>query len=666
MSFYDVKNIKIYRGPNYYLSQKGIVFDLKIAKAAESLKELTGMIARYLPAAKTWDTDDPISLFIETALEIQKLDMDLYAHLSTHTEIGDNLHEIALEIIDEYTGEDTIYLTEEFLNALIAGTTYDFDGQFQKLQAEFDKTHFGGPTLYSIVHAAYRARVPMFYLPLENQFQWGYGIRQRRGKSTTISTDGIKDTEFTCFKDVVKDFLNAAGFPVPKGGVFTRLDTAMKFAEKLSFPLVVKPVSGHKGQGVTTNIQSKQELSGAFSGLLKSGINDGIIVEQQVSGIDHRILCIGGKCAAVLKRIPAYVDGDGRHTIAELISEENATFFRRNNARSPLARIIVDDDLKAFLTLQNLTLNTIPKEGDRIFLRRVANISAGGVSINVTDETHPDNKKLAENIAAFLNVHALGIDVLADDIMKSWRESPLSIIEINAGPGVFMHLSPARGGSIDVPMIIMESMFPDKLRGRIPILGFNSLPTPLRIELMKQILTAFPERNIGSSSADGIYINGELLSKIQNQWTQVEFLLRHQKLELAMIENTETTIKKDGMRYMGADIVCLISPTSVEAILARDIEPGGWLIISSDSVHKVSPKENVQVCIIEMGDDSTIPSYDVHMRVKPVNGELHISGSEIEDSVMRIPAMQDHIEYGILTCINRILPNIILHYFPGS
>lgn len=642
------------------------MFNLHTNDELPSLPEVTRNVGRYLAAAHTWNLDDHVDLFIQTAIEIQKLEMELYAHLSKRTEINGNIHEIALETIHEHTGEDTVYLTEEFLNALISGTPYPFDERFQKLQVDFDKTLFGGPTLYSIVHAAYRARVPMFYLPLENQFQWGYGIRQRRGRSTTISIDGIKDTEFTCFKDTVKDFLDAAGFPVPRGGVFTRLDSALEYAEELSFPLVVKPVSGHKGQGVTTNITSSEELSGAFNGLLENGIEDGIIVEQQVTGHDHRILCVGGTCAAVLKRIPAYVDGDGKQTIEELITEENATFVRRNNARSPLARIMIDDDLRAFLRLQKLNLESIPDDGVRVFLRRVANISAGGVSINVTDETHPDNKKLAEHVAAFLNVHALGIDVLAEDITKSWRESPLSIIEINAGPGVFMHLAPAKGGSIDVPMIIMESMFPNGLRGRIPILSFNALTPSLRRELAKHIRAACPGRILGSANTEGIHINAEFLSKLDSQWNQVEFLLRHQKLELAMIENSESDIKNHGLRYMGADIVCLLHPAEVETILARDIEPGGWIIMSSESAHMIQPQKDVNVCIIESGEDIPLPSYDVHMRVRIVEGELHISGSDVDDESLTIPSTLDPTEYAVAACINRILPNIVNRYFPGS
>jgi cyanophycin synthetase len=168
-----------------------------------------------------------------------------------------------------------------------------------------------------------------------------------------------------------------------------------------------------------------------------------------------------------------------------LIEKENAKEIRLDNARSPLCKIKIDDNLKDFLALQNKDLTYIPDAGEKITLRRVANISAGGVSINVTSKIHPDNVKLVENIARYFKVKCLGIDVLAQDISKSWREGNFGIIEINAGPGVFMHLAPAYGGSIDVPKHIMLSHFDTQTKGRIPIIAGNFIPQ----QMMEKIVS---------------------------------------------------------------------------------------------------------------------------------------------------------------------------------
>jgi len=332
----------------------------------------------------------------------------------------------------------------------------------------------------------------VLYLPEENQFQWGYGKKQIRGRSTTLHVDGIKDTEFTMFKDMCKEFLLLRGFPTPVGrNCFTKEECVAE-AEQLGFPVVVKPVAGHKGQGVVTNIETADGVRSAFDNIIhlseqEGTAFEGAIAEQQVYGTDHRLLSVAGKFAAALERVPAYVDGDGGRSIEELIEIENDTVARLDNARSPLCKIKIDDDLEEYLALQDKSLQTVPADGERVCLRRVANISQGGVSINVTDKIHPDNVRMVENIAKFLNVTCLGIDVLAKDISRSWTEGDFGIIEINAGPGVFMHLAPAIGESIDVPGKIIRAHFPSPGSERIPIVAGNRLSPTLAADLYQKL-----------------------------------------------------------------------------------------------------------------------------------------------------------------------------------
>ncbi len=607
MSLCTVRGLRTFNGPNVFLPQKAVSFRLNIKEDGGEFSNILEELERYLPNAAKWSPESLADLFIKTVIEIEKMDMELYVSFSSCREIDPGTYEVAVELIDEHIGEEAVYLAEELLNNCADRRTFGFEREFQGLQAAFSRTLYGGPTLYSIIHAAYHANIPTFYLSYANQFQWGYGRRQVRGRSTTVSTDGIKDTEFTCFKDTVKEFLADAGLPVPRGGVFTRLEPALEMAEELGFPVVVKPVSGHKGQGVTTNIQSLAEVEEAFTALLEAEVKGGIIVEQQVTGHDHRLLTVGGKCVAALKRVPAYVIGDGRGTIEELIEKENQTFVRRNNARSPLASINIDDDLQAYLRLQDLRLNSVLDEGQQVFLRRVANISAGGVSINVTDKIHPDNELLAEHVAAFLNLTILGVDVLADDITKSWRESPLSIIEINAGPGVFMHLAPAQGESIDVPGMIMKSLFHSGGRGRIPILVFSRLSRAMQERTTNIVRSSGQDLIVGSASAEGVYFDGKFLSKNERQWTQVAVLLRHQHLDAAIIEYRDQDIVDDGLRYAGADIVCLLEATEAEQVLARDIEDGGWLLVAKDLFPLAQVPERVKVAVIDVDGELSTP-----------------------------------------------------------
>jgi cyanophycin synthetase len=219
------------------------------------------------------------------------------------------------------------------------------------------------------------------------------------------------------FKDMVGEFLEMCGFPTPKSVNCFSEEEAIDVAKEIGFPVVLKPVAGHKGQGVTTNIESVNEVRKAFHKIIQLAEQQGVpfegaLVQKQVYGTDHRLLAVGGKFVAALERVPAFVEGNGYDTIEKLIEIENAKEIRLDNARSPLCKIKIDDNLKDFLALQNKDLSYVPAAGEKITLRRVANISAGGVSINVTDKVHPDNIKMVEDIARFFKVKCLGIDVL--------------------------------------------------------------------------------------------------------------------------------------------------------------------------------------------------------------------------------------------------------------
>ncbi len=209
---------------------------------------------------------------------------------------------------------------------------------------------------------------------------------------------------------------------------------------------------------------------------------------------------------------------------------------RLDNARSPLCKIKIDDDLREYLHLQDLSLDSVPGKGERVFLRRVANISAGGVSINVTDKMHPKNVKMVEDIAKYLQVGILGIDVLAEDIAKPWDEGSFGIIEINAGPGVFMHLAPAIGESIDVPGKVMEAHFPAPGHGRVPIIAGNCIVNRTGRRDTQDLEGLRPGIEFGSLTAEGIHFNGEYFHKNKHHDDNVKLLLRNPKLERGPVQ----------------------------------------------------------------------------------------------------------------------------------
>ncbi len=596
-----------YNGPNFYLDRQSLVFNIFIAPAGESVEYFKQEVTKVIPKLATVETPYMIDLYCEVLLHVMKMDIDLYVNKYSIGNDGED-YVVAIEYLDKYIAEDAAFLVSDWFRAISANKQFDFAGEFLKMQAAFDKTLFGGPTIYSLVEAGVKLNIPVTYLFEENEFQWGYGKKQLRGRSTTFHTDGIKDTEFTMFKDMVADFLMLCGFPTPIGKNCYDEEEIVKEALKLGFPVVVKPVAGHKGQGVTTGIESEEEVRKAFNKITASAEAEGqkfvgALVQQQVYGTDHRLLAVGGKFVAALERVPAYVDGDGVNTIEKLIEVENDLEIRLDNARSPLCKIKTDDNLKEFLKLQNLSLTYVPKKDEKITLRRVANISAGGVSINVTPKIHPDNVQLVEDIAGYFNVKCLGIDVLSADISKSWRDGNFGIIEINAGPGVFMHLAPAYGGSINVPEKIMLTHFPKEDSGRIPIIASNQVSDNLAGMINNKLHDIKKDIYFASLNENGVFFNGRYFFKNKEHDQNVKIILRNPKLDFALFSHSKDDIYDFGTLHQGADVVILDDASfSVEDTLKAQLLPCGLLIEIIGEEMKVY-ENNVEKESMKVSDD---------------------------------------------------------------
>ncbi|MBI5219703.1 MAG: acetate--CoA ligase family protein [Bacteroidia bacterium] len=584
MSDFYVHKFYSYTGPNLYLDRKAMVFNLYIDPEGQKVEYYDERVTAKFPSLKDNLPGSVVDLFAKCVVLVNKMDMNLFVEKYNISRDGEEWV-IAFEHMDDKLAKKVVYFVSDwFISINENNNDFDFDGQFADLQAKFDKSLYGGPTLYSIIEAGVKRKINVHYLYEENQFQWGYGKKQIRGRSTIFHIDGIKDTEFTMYKDMVGEFLEMCGFPTPKGKNCYDEDELVEEALKLGWPVVVKPVAGHKGQGVKTGIESEEEVRKQFNNITKLAQEqgtafEGALVQQQIYGWDHRILCVGQKYAACLKRIPAYVIGNGKDPISELIRVENEKEERIDNARSPLGKIKIDEDLIDYLKLRGMTVDDVPAAAQEVVLRRVANISAGGVSINVTKDIHPDNILMVESIAKFLNVTCLGIDALSADISKPWYEGNFGIIEINAGPGVFMHLTPAEGGSVDVPGIIMEHLF-GKVEGfdRVPIIAANKLSSELIARIYEKLKEYKKNIEFGSLRLDGAYFNEYKLVNNPRHDSNCQIVLRNPKLDIALFCHEKEAIHDFGIWHHGCDIAILDHANYVEYILERDLLPGGILI----------------------------------------------------------------------------------------
>ncbi len=587
---FDLFNFKFYLGPNPYLNTTALVFDFQLLSETPPLpiEDYIHELGRDLPQLRELKVKSYSELLLQTALEVSQLEMGLFFERSSLTQLvnGDRL---ALQSLHQKTTQGVVNLVQDWLEAITQNQPLDVRKEIAVLQEIFHDSAYGGPTLYSLLKTAYRKNIPFFDLPDERLIQYGYGKYQVRGISTTFEVDSQLDSDFTTLKDDCKAFLSNCGFPVPQGRIVYTLNEALAAVEDIGYPVAIKPVVGHKGIGVTANVQEKNGLKFAFEQAFEATSKDSpaIIIEQSITGFDFRLLCVGGKFVSAVERRPPYVTGDGQSTLGELIKAENATKARQDTPISPLGKIITDQVMENYLKEQRLQIDSVLPEGKVVFLRKVANLSSGGVSLDATRSIHPDNIELAQDVAQYFRLVCLGIDVIAKDMTVSWKEGNFGIIEINSAPGVYMHLNPAVGDSVDVPSAILNYLFPPENPTRIPIVSFNKLYRKEVSPLVDYILSQRPHWKIGTVCQDGIWVNyaEKVLNLDYN--SNIQSLLRNPKLDLLIAEYSGDILERRGMSYEGSNLVILDNPSQAERCLERDLLPKGAVIIKQGDIISV-------------------------------------------------------------------------------
>jgi cyanophycin synthetase len=579
---FDVFNYRYYEGANPCLNTTALVFDFVVRQPENLLSiedYLTEIRARY-PHLQDFHYPTIAHLFAHTVLEASKLDMGLYfTQLSIEPVQG--VDRIAVQCLHARTARTVVYGVWDWFEAITKGKSFDLTDTIEVCQGLFRQSVYGGPTTYALLKTAHQKGIPAFYLWDEGLMQYGYGRKQVRGAATTFDCDSHLDSNFTTYKDDCKAFLDTLGFPAPKGRVVTSLREALKAADRIGYPVAVKPVSGHKGIGVTADVQDDEELETAYQRAVEAipeNESVRVIVETSISGKDFRLLCVNGRFVAAVERRPAFIVGDGRSTIAELIDRENRSVARSDTPTSPLGKIKTDEAMERFLEQQGLTLESVIEPDETVYLRKVANLSSGGFSIDATRTIHPDNVVLAQDIAQHLRLTCMGIDVVAQDLATSWKSGNFGIIEINSAPGISMHLQPAIGEPIDVTSAILETFFESSDDARIPIITFNRVFVSELQELIDRVLLDHHSWVIGAVCQDGVFINRSEKPMHSDYNVNVANLLRHPKLDLLITEYSGDVLEDQGMFYYGSNLVVLDAPTAVECTLKRDLMPGAIVV----------------------------------------------------------------------------------------
>ena len=401
-----------------------------------------------------------------------------------------------------------------------------------------------GPSTACIVNAAEERGIPSIRLSEGNLVQLGYGAKQRRiWTAETDQTSAIAET-ISRDKDLTKSLLRSAGVPTPEGRTVTSPDDAWDAAQDIGLPVVVKPIDGNHGRGVFINLYTQQEIEAAYAVAIDEGSE--VLVERHIVGDEHRLLVVGNKVVAAAKGETVWVTGDGKHTVRELIQIQINSDPRRGTAEEcPLNPVRIDFAVELELARQQLTGESIPSIDHKVLIQ-----SNGNVAFDVTDQIHPDVAHQVALAARVVGLEIAGVDLVAQDISRPLAEQNAAIVEVNAGPGLLMHLKPASGKPQPVGKEIANHLFPPGTNFRIPVVGIcgESGKTPVA-EMIAHFLR-LTNVYVGLSCSKGLFFGNRAIPNTNSSnWENARRTLLNRAVEAVVIENNHLSMLIEGLAY---------------------------------------------------------------------------------------------------------------------
>jgi cyanophycin synthetase len=467
---------------------------------------------------------------------------------------------IALELVDSLLPPELKGI--EGLDRVYAmGGAFDFARRMEDLKRLVKRSTLG-PTTKALVDEAQRRGIPVMRLDERSLIQLGHGRFQQKIRASITGRTGLISTDTAGDKNLTKKLLDESGIPVPRGVVVREVEEAVRAARRLRYPLVTKPLDGNHGRGVTIEIQSEEQLRFGFREAQAQAKGRDVIIEQYFPGNDHRILVVDGKMVAVAERIPAQVVGDGVSTIRQLVEQVNKDPRRGDGHENVMTRIKIDAIVEEFLGRAGLTPDSIPETDQVVQLRATANLSTGGTAIDRTNEIHPDNADIARRAALVIGLDVCGVDFVCPDISRSVRETGGGVIEVNAAPGLRMHIDPSEGAPRDVAKPIIEMLFPRGRNARVPIIAITGTNGKSTVGRMTKHIMRYTGCTVGLTSTSGVYVNDVLVFEGDATGPRsARMVLRDPTVEVAVLETARGGLLREGLAYDEADIGAVLNVT---------------------------------------------------------------------------------------------------------
>jgi cyanophycin synthetase len=552
----EVSRIRALRGPNLWTRHtavealvrcEGDELDLSSRPEFEThLRQLFPGLGQLSP------TDRKAPLSMAHAIEATTLHLQIqagcpvtFSRTTATNEKG--VYQVAVEYTEEEVGCLAIKLARDLCSAASRAGEFDVEVAIDQLRG-LDEDIRLGPSTGSIVNAAIARGIPFRRLTEGSLVQLGWGSKQRRIQAAEIDATSAIAESIAQDKELTKKLLHAAGVPVPLGRPVTSAQDAWAAAQEIGLPVVVKPRDGNQGKGISVNIATQEGVMTAYN--TAKSFRDDVLVERYLPGSDFRLLVVGNKLVAAARRDPPLVIGNGKNTVCELVELVNADPRRGEGHATSLTKIRLDDIAKNRLKEQGLDENSVPAKGTRVILRNNANLSTGGTATDVTDDVHQEVAARAIAAAQMVGLDICGVDVVCESVLLPMEEQGGGVVEVNAAPGLRMHLSPSFGKGRDVGEAVIATMFPNGEDGRVPVIavtGTNGKTTTVR--LTSHLLRAHGLR-VGMTNTDGVYVNGRQTDSGDCSGPRsARNVLAHPDVDAAVLETARGGMLREGLAF---------------------------------------------------------------------------------------------------------------------
>ncbi len=618
------------------------------------------------------------------ALEIQSLAGMEVGFGRTRGYGEEGVYNVVFAYTEEEVGRFAAQSAVDICMALVNNEAYDLAADIQRMREIREESRLG-PSTGSIIEEAEARGIPWIRLNKYSLCQLGYGANQKRIQATVTSETSSIGVELACDKEDTKFLLEQAQVEVPRGEIIRRESSLEETCRYVGFPLVIKPVGGNHGRGITVNIMNVEDARVAFHAAKE--VSSAVIVEKFITGEDYRLLVINNVLVAAAKRTPAHVIGDGVSTVKQLVDQVNKDPRRGYGHENVLTQITINDLTKSILKGKGYTEDSIIPKDEFLILKDTANLSTGGTAEDVTDIVHPANVSMAERISKIIDLDICGIDIMTTDISQPLSDTGGAVLEVNAGPGFRMHLAPTKGLPRNVAGHVIDKLFPNGTTGRIPIIavsGTNGKTTTTR--LISHILKMKGYR-VGYTTTDGVYIQNRLLmSGDCTGPASAEFVLKDPTVNFAVLECARGGLLRAGLGFKKCDIGIVTNVAAdhlglkgihtieqlakVKGVVPETVLPSGYAILNADDdlVYEMRRTVSCNVALFSMDEEN--PRIKALQRMGGIsavfeNGYVTICRGEWKMRVMRVEDIP--LTYGGKAhfMIQNVLPAILAANIQG-